>query len=279
MTVTRRVTVERNRLRFAAAHMATFGGGCEPLHGHNYDVLIELEGDLTEDSWVWDFGSVKKAARAICDELDHHFLLQRNSKHLHIAELGDAWEVAFRDKRYVFPNDDVYPLPIENTTAECISEWFAGRLLADLRMQGATSLRKLSVGIEEMPGQRVVCGMEVQLIFGPAFSIGGWSSWTGTGDNESVRKEDGSGGAMADQMIVGYPAKPRREFPTAQRSITSRMRSAQAVVVCESCARTHRVTANSGTRRDDGVCGRVQRNSRLGRLPGHILERRIESVR
>jgi 6-pyruvoyltetrahydropterin/6-carboxytetrahydropterin synthase len=153
MTVTRRVTVERNRLRFAAAHMATFGGACEPLHGHNYDVLIELEGDLTEDSWVWDFGAVKRAARAITDELDHHFLLQRDSKHLHIAELGDAWEVAFRDKRYVFPRADVYPLPLENTTAECISEWFAGRLLADLRKQGATNLHKLSVGIEEMPGQ------------------------------------------------------------------------------------------------------------------------------
>jgi len=153
MPVTRRITVERNRLRFAAAHMATFGGGCEPLHGHNYEVMIELEGELTEDSWVWDFGAVKRSARAICDELDHHFLLQRASKQLAIEESADSWTVAFGARSYTFPRDDVYSLPIENTTAECISEWFAGRLIAELKQQGATHLRKVSVGIEEMPGQ------------------------------------------------------------------------------------------------------------------------------
>ncbi|MBK9546643.1 MAG: 6-pyruvoyl tetrahydropterin synthase family protein [Dehalococcoidia bacterium] len=153
MPATRRITVERNRLRFAAAHMATFGGACEPLHGHNYDVIIELEGELTEDSWVWDFGAVKRAARALTEDLDHHFLLQRNSKHLEMVESAESWTVSYRGKSYTFPKSDVYPLPIENTTSECISEWFAGRLLAALREQGATHLRKLSVGIEEMPGQ------------------------------------------------------------------------------------------------------------------------------
>ncbi|MGE0598799.1 MAG: 6-pyruvoyl tetrahydropterin synthase family protein [Dehalococcoidia bacterium] len=153
MAVTRKVTVERNRLRFAAAHMATFGGGCEPLHGHNYDVMIELEGELTEDSWVWDFGAVKRAARALTEELDHHFLLQRNSKHLAIEESADSWVVSFAQRRYSFPKSDVFVLPIENTTAECISEWFAGKLIASLKAQGATHLTKVSVGIEEMPGQ------------------------------------------------------------------------------------------------------------------------------
>jgi 6-pyruvoyltetrahydropterin/6-carboxytetrahydropterin synthase len=153
MTVTRKITVERNRLRFAAAHMATFSGSCEPLHGHNYDVMVELEGELTEDSWVWDFGAVKRSARALTEELDHHFLLQRNSQHLSIEEAADSWTVGFGERRYSFPKSDVYVLPIENTTAECISEWFAGRLIAALNEQGATHLTRISVGIEEMPGQ------------------------------------------------------------------------------------------------------------------------------
>ena len=153
MPATRKVTVERNRLRFAAAHMATFSGECEPLHGHNYDVMIELEGELTEDAWVWDFGAVKRAARAIAEELDHHFLLQLDSPHLDMSQSGGAWRVAFGERVYSFPEGDVYPLPILNTTAECISEWFARRLLEALRVQGATHLTKLTVGIEEMPGQ------------------------------------------------------------------------------------------------------------------------------
>lgn len=153
MHTSRRITVERNRLRFAAAHMATFGGACEPLHGHNYDVFIELEGPLTEDAWVWDFGATKRAARELVELLDHKFLLQRRSPHLEIRELPDSWEVGFGAKTYRFPASDVLPLPILNSTAECIAEWFAGELLQRLQRDGATHLRRLSVGIEEMPGQ------------------------------------------------------------------------------------------------------------------------------
>lgn len=151
--ITRKVTVERNRLRFAAAHMATFGGGCEPLHGHNYDVFVEVEGDLTEDSWVWDFGDLKRATKAIIDELDHKFLLQRDSRVLTIEHQEGAWTVAFGERRYVFPAGDVAVLPIDNSTAERIAEWVGGNLLAYLRESGAASLRRLTIGIEEMPGQ------------------------------------------------------------------------------------------------------------------------------
>ena len=92
--------------------MATFGGACEPLHGHNYDVIIELEGELTEDRWIWDFGAVKRAARAMTEDLDHKFLLQRNSKHLAIEESEASWTVSFAGRTYVFPPSDVLPLPL-----------------------------------------------------------------------------------------------------------------------------------------------------------------------
>jgi 6-pyruvoyltetrahydropterin/6-carboxytetrahydropterin synthase len=147
------ITVERNTLRFAAAHFATFGGECEPLHGHNYDVLIEIEGELSQDGWVVDFGVVKDLARAICAELDHKFLLQRQSKALEIDEGMSNWKVRFRERGWVFPKADVLPLPIENSTAEQLARWFAERLRADLAAHGATSVTSVSVGIEEMPGQ------------------------------------------------------------------------------------------------------------------------------
>jgi len=133
--------------------MATFSGDCEPLHGHNYDVIIELEGPLTDDGWVWDFGATKRAARAITESMDHKFLLQRNSKQLDILEAENSWKVSFKGRGYVFPKSDVLALPIENTTAECMSEWFAVQLLEALRAQGASHITKLTVGIEEMPGQ------------------------------------------------------------------------------------------------------------------------------
>lgn len=153
MTVTRRVTVERNRLRFAAAHFATFLGECEPLHGHNYDVMVDVEGDLTEDSWVWDFGDLKRLTKSIADELDHKFVLQLESRMLTIVEGEDDWEISYEDQRYVFPKSDVAALPIDNSTAERLAEWFAGRLRAELAEHGASNIKRLTVGIEEMPGQ------------------------------------------------------------------------------------------------------------------------------
>lgn len=152
-TVRRKVTVERNRLRFAASHMATFNDDCEPLHGHNYDVIVEIEGEITEVGWVWDFGDLKRRTKAIIDELDHRFLLQRDSRILEIDETDDAWKIRFRDRGYVLPKSDVIALPIDNSTAERIAEWIAGRLMAEFAALEGARFERLTVGVEEMPGQ------------------------------------------------------------------------------------------------------------------------------
>jgi 6-pyruvoyltetrahydropterin/6-carboxytetrahydropterin synthase len=148
-----RVTVERNTLRFAAAHFATFGGTCEPLHGHNYDVTVDVEGELTEDGWVIDFGELKSMTRALCQELDHKFILQRDSTQLQIDEGMSNWKVRFLERGWVFPKGDVVALPIENSTAEQLAGWFAARLRDGLAERGARNVTSISVGVEEMPGQ------------------------------------------------------------------------------------------------------------------------------
>lgn len=151
--MTHKITVERNTLRFAAAHFATFDGQCEPLHGHNYDVIVEVEGELTDDSWVFDFGALKEIARSICKELDHKFLLQRDSKVLQIDEGMSNWKVRFLERGWVIAKSDVLALPIDNTTAERLAEYIAGRLRTALSERGAANLTSITVGVEEMPGQ------------------------------------------------------------------------------------------------------------------------------
>jgi 6-pyruvoyltetrahydropterin/6-carboxytetrahydropterin synthase len=154
MSPTRAVRVERNRLRFAAAHMATFAGDCEPLHGHNYDLFVEVEGELTDESWVIDFGVIKSLARELCERLDHCFLLQRDSRLLSSNCENGVWHVQFgKDRHYQFPEQDVLALPIDNSTAERLAEWIHGELSAELRRRKLDNIERLSVGVEEMPGQ------------------------------------------------------------------------------------------------------------------------------
>ena len=148
-----RVRVERNKLKFAAAHMATFGGQMEPLHGHNYAVTIEVAGTLTDDAWVCDFSTLKSLGKAICDEFDHKFLLQADSRVLEIDEGQTNYKVRFGDRGFVFPKSDVLALPIDNTTAERLAEYFISRLKPELLVRGATNLTSISVGVEEAPGQ------------------------------------------------------------------------------------------------------------------------------
>ncbi len=148
-----RITLERNTLRFAAAHFTTYGGECEPLHGHNYDVFVEIEGDLTGDSWVLDFTETKRLVAGICKELDHRFLLPLRSSILGINEADAEYEIVFADRRYVVPKSDVAALPIDNSTAERLAEWLNGRIRDALVEAGASHIKRILVGVEEAPGQ------------------------------------------------------------------------------------------------------------------------------
>jgi 6-pyruvoyltetrahydropterin/6-carboxytetrahydropterin synthase len=140
-------------LRFAAAHMATLGGELEPLHGHNYVVACRVEGDLTADSWVIDFSALKRLCREACAALDHRFLLQARSPLLDVREEDRSWLVAHGERRYRFPADEVVALPIENTTAELLARWLWERVVEGLAAGDHSNIRRLTIEVEEMPGQ------------------------------------------------------------------------------------------------------------------------------
>ena len=148
------VTVERQRLRFAAGHFATFADELEPIHGHNYDVFVEVVGPLTDESWVIDFSLLKRLTREVCETLDHKFLLQMESRALTIIDDDTHVIIQYRDEQpYRLPKHDVAALPIDNSTAERLSQYIAERLLESLERSGPPGLARLRVGVEEMPGQ------------------------------------------------------------------------------------------------------------------------------
>lgn len=149
----RRIQVYGSDLRFAAAHFTTFGGQCEALHGHNYALAVRVEGGLAAESWVMDFAGLRGLVAALCRELDHAFLLPTHNPHLTVERVAGEYRIGFGDRRYVIPEVDVRPLPIDNSTAERLAEWLAGRLGDQLRCRGAANLSSLTVTVEEAPGQ------------------------------------------------------------------------------------------------------------------------------
>ena len=154
-----RVSVEKDYLVFASAHFITFAGHrCEGLHGHNYRVRVTLDGALDEESWfVFDFVTLKRLMRGLCDEIDHKVLLPQHNPKIQVVDDGAVVNVAYEGvPRYVFPSKDCAILPVTNTTVEMLAEMLAGQLEAKLRELGAKGLTAIEMEVEENIGQAAV---------------------------------------------------------------------------------------------------------------------------
>jgi len=148
-------SVHVDGIRFASAHFATYRGKCEPLHGHSYQVEAQVEGSLTDDSWVIDFHELKALLRQASAEIDHKFILQCKSRLLAIEEVEGGWRVQTpAGLVYAFPAADVAALPIENSTAERLAEWFCRRVWTSLAEHGESKVSALVVEVWEGPGQK-----------------------------------------------------------------------------------------------------------------------------
>ena len=123
--MTHTVRVERNRLRFMSAHMATWEGACEPLHGHNWRVEAVVEGPrLDADGLLCDFHAVEEALESVLAPLDN-------------ADLNTA-----------------PPLQGSNPSAEVVARHICERLMAALEGELAPGARVARVSVTEAPGCR-----------------------------------------------------------------------------------------------------------------------------
>jgi 6-pyruvoyltetrahydropterin/6-carboxytetrahydropterin synthase len=66
--------VGRDRpIRISSGHrIRHHDGKCSRPHGHNYEISVQIRGELTEEGWVVDKGEIT----SIIDEWDHRFLLE-----------------------------------------------------------------------------------------------------------------------------------------------------------------------------------------------------------
>lgn len=162
MTERYKVRVIKDHLVFSAAHFITFAGNiCERLHGHNWRVAAEIEGPLDENYYVFDFIALRDALQELVQQLDHRMLLPTLHKTIRVVEQPDEVEVTFEKRRWIFPREDCILLPIENTTAERIAWWMAGKLRDKVAAHATTKLTQLRVEVEENFGQWATCELSL----------------------------------------------------------------------------------------------------------------------
>src|SRR5205823_8577699 len=114
---------------------------------------VELQGQLDENFYLFDFIALKRHTKQITDELDHRMLLATRNALIKVEEAPQRVRVTYRGREWVFPRDDCVLLPIENTTAELLARYIGQRLLASLQAECGFAPEVLRVEVEENVGQ------------------------------------------------------------------------------------------------------------------------------
>ncbi len=108
---------------FCAAHALTIAGAAEPVHGHNFHVVLTLEGpDLDDDGLLCDFHTIEASLRDLLDPF-------RNA-----------------DLARCPPFDSINP------SAECIARYIAQAMHQRVGASLAPLARIASVSVTEAPG-------------------------------------------------------------------------------------------------------------------------------
>lgn len=156
-----RVEIEKEQFTFSAAHFITVAGDiCERIHGHNYGVRAAVEGPLDENRYVVDFIALRDAILAETESLDHHVVLPADHAEIKVTSDERETTATFRDRRWVFPNEDCVILPLINTTAEEMARVIAERVRDRTRAAFGDALSWIEVGVDENNGQWGVCRIE-----------------------------------------------------------------------------------------------------------------------
>ena len=94
---------------------------CLRIHGHTYNVDVEIWGELNENGMIFDFNHLGNLIK----RLDHRILVSENW----VLDRGDGRVVVEKNgKKLELPEDEVVILDKPNVTAEYIAEWFAERI-------------------------------------------------------------------------------------------------------------------------------------------------------
>ena len=149
------IEVAKDYFNFASAHFLIFANGRrEPLHGHNYQISVAMEGELDRAGVVLDFITFKPLVKQVCDALDHRTLIQANSAAISVRKNAQEVAILYKKQRLVLPRGDIILLPIANTSTELLAEYIARQLKRKVRQNFSATISHMEIAVEEARGQR-----------------------------------------------------------------------------------------------------------------------------
>ena len=112
--MTTSVTISRV-YTFSAAHRIEGHPKCGRIHGHNYEVTVEVTGPVnSHDGMVIDYGKLDELVKPLIDRMDHRYISSSDN-----LEHNDPYAALAAER------GECVALPVGHTTAEELSKYLA----------------------------------------------------------------------------------------------------------------------------------------------------------
>lgn len=150
------VTLElfHQEMKFSAAHFTIFSSTeRETLHGHNFQLRVEVTAEVDSNGLIFDYTKLRKHLIQLCRSLNEFCLIAEKSPYLKIRNQTASYEIIFNQQSMLLLKEDVKLLPLANISTEELATWFLEEIEKNEIIRETHSLKSLTTKISTCPGQ------------------------------------------------------------------------------------------------------------------------------
>ncbi len=148
------IEIAKSYLHFSAAHFTIFSAtNRERLHGHNWQIAVEITGEVGDDGLCFDYAIYKKILKELCQQYDEYVLIAEQSPHLEISQDDDFYLIKHNGITQPLLKSDTLILPVKNITIECLSAYFLDLLVSDQQRIEACRIHAIEMRVSSGPNQ------------------------------------------------------------------------------------------------------------------------------
>lgn len=155
------VAIDKIAAHFSASHALISDDIEEGLHGHNYQVGIEIEGKPDSDDIIIDFLYLDKMLNNLLSEWDHYVLLPSNNPNMEINIRENNLDIEYGIRFYSIPNEEVKVLDCTNVTTEALTRLLGEKVQNQLKKKEFWQrIERINITIWETSCYRATCSIQ-----------------------------------------------------------------------------------------------------------------------
>lgn len=154
------VAIDKIAAHFSASHALISDDLEEGLHGHNYQVGIEIEGKTDTNEIIIDFLFLEKLMNNLLAEWDHYVLIPAKNPNMKIIFQEHNIDIEYGVRFYSIPKGEVRVLDCSNVTTEALARILGEKIQEELKQEEFWQrINMINITIWETSCYRATCSI------------------------------------------------------------------------------------------------------------------------